>query len=348
MKRELRYRELSIVRVVANLATSATKLALAFASTRGAPELAIWCFALGPVASARVTRSASSSATRGGRGSRSAREVAARAARFTAAVQGGELLYYAYTSADYLVVGAWFGDAAVGAYRLAYELVLDVVRLLSMITAEVAFPTFVRLAREPAAVGAQLVRFTRQNLIVIAPFLVLVAVEADDLLALLYPPLPAAAATAARVLARDRRAAHARLHRAADARRDRRGAARARVPADRRDRAAVAFVLAVTVAPGARVRVGRGRVEQRLPARVRGAARDGAAARAADRGRVRARARRHRGVRRGRARRRLGGARRVPEVAWLRVTAVAATIAATYALAARAARLPTPPAARCA
>ena len=43
-------------------------------------------------------------------------------------------------------------------------------------------------------------RFTRQNLIVLAAFLVFVAVEADDLLALLYPPLPPGAAAAARVL----------------------------------------------------------------------------------------------------------------------------------------------------
>jgi hypothetical protein len=81
--------------------------------------------------------------------------------------------------------------------------VLDVVRLISLVTDEVAYPTFVRLVNAPhalGALGAQLLRFTRQNLIVLAPFLVFAALEADDLLALLYPPLPAAAATAARIL----------------------------------------------------------------------------------------------------------------------------------------------------
>nr|HEX4313590.1 oligosaccharide flippase family protein [Kofleriaceae bacterium] len=201
MKKELRYRELSLVRVASNFCDVGTKLGLAFASVHGAPELAIWCFVLGPVAGSCAY--AIGVQLRHPWRPRLAfrRDVAARAARFTAAVQGGDFLYYAYTNADYLVVGAWFGDAALGAYRLAYELVLDVVRLLSLITAEVAFPTFVKLAGDTREVAAQLVRFTRQNLIVIAPFLVLVVVEADDLLSLLYPPLPPAAATAARILA---------------------------------------------------------------------------------------------------------------------------------------------------
>jgi hypothetical protein len=96
-----------------------------------------------------------------------------------------------------------FGDAAVGAYRLAYELVLDIVRLVSMVTGEVAFAAFARLAGDRAAAGALLIRFTRQNLVAIAPILVVIGVCADDWLALLYPSLGAAAAqaaTAARIL----------------------------------------------------------------------------------------------------------------------------------------------------
>jgi O-antigen/teichoic acid export membrane protein len=200
MKRDLRYRELSIVHIVACLADTATKLGLAYLGARGAPELAVWCFALGPIANTLVTTIGVQICQRWRPAFVFRRDVAARAVRFTAAVSGGELLYYAYASADYLVVGSYFGDAAVGVYRLAYELVLDVVRLLSMITAEVAFPTFVRLSSDRRAVGAQLLRFTRQNVVVLAPFLVFVGIEADDLLSILYPPLPASAATAARVL----------------------------------------------------------------------------------------------------------------------------------------------------
>jgi PST family polysaccharide transporter/lipopolysaccharide exporter len=200
LRRELRYFELSIVRVIAGGVDTATKLGLAYLGVHGVPALRIWCFALGPIAAA-VTTTIGVQVCESWRPRLSFRRtVAARAIRFTAAISGGELLYFAYTSADYLVVAAWFGDVAVGAYRLAYELVLDVVRLVSMVTAEVAFPTFARLADEAAAVGAQLLRFTRQNLVVLAPFLVFILVEADDLLALLYPPLPREAALTARVL----------------------------------------------------------------------------------------------------------------------------------------------------
>lgn len=194
MRRELRYRELSTVRVVAALADTAVKLGAAAAG------LHVWCFALGPIANTLVNAIGIQLCLRWRPRLAFRRDVAARALRFAAAVSGGELLYYVYTSADYLVIARVFGDAAVGAYRIAYELVLDVVRLVSMVTAEVAYPTFVRLAADRQAVAAQLVRFTRQNLIALAPFLVFVAVEADDLLAVLYPPLPPGAVTAARVL----------------------------------------------------------------------------------------------------------------------------------------------------
>ena len=200
LKRDLRYRELSVVRMIASFADTATKLGLAYLGTHGTPELAVWCFALGPVANTLVSAVGVQLCYHWRPRLAFRRDVAARAVRFTAQLSAGEMLYFAYTSADYLVVGWYFGSAAVGVYRLAYELVLDVVRLLSMVTAEVAFPTFVRLSADPRAVSAQLLRFTRQNLIVIGPFLAFVAIEADDLLALLYPQLPASAATVARVL----------------------------------------------------------------------------------------------------------------------------------------------------
>jgi O-antigen/teichoic acid export membrane protein len=200
LRRALRFRALATVKVVANVVDTAVKLGLAYLAVHGTPALAVWCFVLGPVANTVTSVVGVQLLQPWWPRLVFRRAIAARAVRFAAALSGGDLLYYAYSNADYLVVGAWFGDAAVGAYRLAYELVLDVVRLLSMIAAEVAFPAFARLATDRAAVGAQLLRFTRQNLIVLAPVLAFLAIEADDLLALLYPPLPAAAATASRVL----------------------------------------------------------------------------------------------------------------------------------------------------
>ncbi len=192
LRRELAFRPLSLVRMAAMIADSVAKVVAA------ALGLRIWCFAIGPLANGAVTligiqayrpwRPAFAFDVR----------AAVTAARFGIQVSLGELLYFVYTSMDYVVIGRVFGDAAVGAYRLAYELVLDVVRLVSMVTGEVAFAAFAKVDR--ATAGALLVKMTRQNLLVVGPLLVVIGVAADDLLAVLYPPLGDAAATAARIL----------------------------------------------------------------------------------------------------------------------------------------------------
>src|SRR3979409_1917737 len=101
-------------------------MTLAYFAVPGTPSLPRRCFVLGPIAST-LTYTIGVQLRRPWRPKLAFRRAdAARAARFAAAMSGGELLYYAYTNADYLVGGIWLGDAAVGAYRLAYELVLDV------------------------------------------------------------------------------------------------------------------------------------------------------------------------------------------------------------------------------
>jgi len=203
LRKELGFRALSTVRIAAMLADSIAKLVAAYAGAHGTPELRIWCFVIGPMANTLVT--AIGLVLR--RPWWPALVFDARAARvalgFGVQVSFGELVYFLYTSTDYLVIGRVFGDAAVGAYRLAYELVLDVVRLVSMVTGEVAFAAFARLAHDRRAAGELLVRITRQNLVLIAPILVVIGVCAGDWLALLYPSLGAlgsAAGATARIL----------------------------------------------------------------------------------------------------------------------------------------------------
>ena len=200
LRRELGFDRLTRVRIAASISDAIAKLVAAYLGAHGHPALRIWCFAIGPLAGGVVT-SIGIQLCRPWRPALAFdRAVAAVALRYGVQVAGGELLYFIYTSADYLVVGAAWGKAAVGAYRLAYELVLDVVRLISLVTAEVAFPAFARLATERQRAGELLIRFTRQNAIALAPVVVFLAVEAGDLLAVLYPPLGPAATTAARVL----------------------------------------------------------------------------------------------------------------------------------------------------
>lgn len=200
LRRELRFDELTRIRIMASLADAITKLVVAQAGAHGAPELRIWCFVLGPIANSVVTAIGLQRYRPWWPALVFDRAAAAGALRYGTQVAGGELLYFIYTNADYLVIGRVWGSTAVGAYRLAYELVLDVVRLISLVTAEVAFPAFARLRAERTRAAELLIRFTRQNAIALVPVVVFLAVAADDLLAVLYPPLPASAATAARIL----------------------------------------------------------------------------------------------------------------------------------------------------
>jgi O-antigen/teichoic acid export membrane protein len=198
LRRELAFDRLTRVRIAASLGDAVAKLVAAYLGAHGYPELRIWCFAIGPLANGAIT-SIGIQLCRPWRPVLAFdRAVAAGALRYGAQVAVGELLYFVYTNADYVVIGTVWDKAA--AYRLAYELVLDVVRLISLVTAEVAFPAFARLATHRGRAGELLIRFTRQNAIALVPVVVFLAVEAGDLLAVLYPPLGPAATTAARIL----------------------------------------------------------------------------------------------------------------------------------------------------
>jgi teichuronic acid exporter len=200
LRRELGFDALTRVRIAASFGDAITKLVVAYIGAHGHPDLRVWCFVLGPLVNGIITSIGIQLCRPWWPSLAFDRGVARRALRYGVQVSGGELLYFIYTNADYLVIGRVWGEAAAGAYRLAYELVLDVVRLISLVTAEVAFPAFARLAGDRRRAGELLIRFTRQNAIALAPVVVFLAVAADDLLAVLYPPLPPEATMAARIL----------------------------------------------------------------------------------------------------------------------------------------------------
>jgi teichuronic acid exporter len=200
LRRALHFDALTRVRIVASLAEAIAKLVAAYLGAHRWPELRIWCFVIGPLVNGVVTSIGIQLCRPWLPMLAFDRAIAGGALRYGVQVAGGELLYFIYTNADYLVIGRVWGNAAVGAYRLAYELVLDVVRLVSLVTAEVALPAFARLRADRRRAGALLVQLTRQNTIALVPVVVFLAVAADDLLAVLYPPLGPDAETAAQIL----------------------------------------------------------------------------------------------------------------------------------------------------
>jgi len=193
MKRELRFKELSIIRILANTAEFAGKIGFAWAG------LGIWCFVLGPLCRVLVT----------GVGCqichpwrprlvlrlRDARDYI----RFGLKSSGSQILFYFYTNVDYPIVGAFFGSTALGIYRAAYEIVLEPVRIISNVVVDVAFPAFARLRHSRERLIAQLVSFTRLNLITVMSFSALVFVAAPEVVGVFFPKY-AGAEEAARIL----------------------------------------------------------------------------------------------------------------------------------------------------
>jgi O-antigen/teichoic acid export membrane protein len=187
MRRELRFQELSVIRIFANLAEFGGKVGLAAA---GEP---IWCFVVGPLL--RVLVMGLGSQLRRPFLPRFSLDVrrAAGHVRFGLKASLGQLFTHAYSNADYMIVELWFGTAALGLYRTAYDLVLYPVKFMTDAVVQVALPAFVKLRTDRAALGAQLVAFTRQSLTFVVPFLAVVFVAAEDALALVFPSYTGAA-----------------------------------------------------------------------------------------------------------------------------------------------------------
>lgn len=176
MRRELRFKELSIIRIIANLAEFAGKVGFAYAG------FGVWAFVLGPLCRVLVTGVGCQLRhpwrPRWTLRLRDVRDYLS----FGIKSSGSQILYYFYTNVDYPVVGYFFGDAALGLYRMAYEIALEPVRVIANVVIDVAFPTFARLRHSPAKLTAQFLTFTRLNLIAVMTYAALVFVIADDLL----------------------------------------------------------------------------------------------------------------------------------------------------------------------
>jgi len=195
LRRELRFKELSVVRVIANLAELALKVAAAAAGA------GLWSFVIGAVLREAIY-AVGVPLVAGWRPRWVLRpRTLVEDFRFGLRSSGGELLYQLYANFDYQVVGYSYGLAALGYYRAAYELVLEPVRFISGVVSTVAFPAFARLHTDRAALVEQLVAFTRQNVAVVGMFVATIVITADDVLRLVYGDDFVTAASAARVLA---------------------------------------------------------------------------------------------------------------------------------------------------
>lgn len=181
LKRELRFKELSLIRLGANLAMTGVKVGSAAA---GAGP---WCFLLGHLAHTLVT-AAGIQARHPWRPRLVLRlRDAAEDVRFGLKTALREILFFFYTNVDYRVVFAFFGKAAAGGYKFSYELVLDPVRAIALVFNDTALPAFARLRGDRTRLVEQFIAYTRMNLCAVLPLLAFLGIEADDLIRIVFP-----------------------------------------------------------------------------------------------------------------------------------------------------------------
>jgi len=134
MKRELRFKELSVIRVIANVAEFLGKVGFAAAG------LSVWCFVLGALLRVLITGIGVQICHPWRPGLHFRPREAWAYARFGISTSASQIVYYLYTNADYPVVAKLFGATALGLYRASYELVLELVRTVATVFTEVGFP----------------------------------------------------------------------------------------------------------------------------------------------------------------------------------------------------------------
>ena len=180
LRKELRFSDIAIARVVAHLAESIARVVSAMLGA------GIWCFTLAvltrafvfavimqvrhPFIPKLVFRP---------------REVIP-FVKFGARSAASNVLYQLYTSLDTPIVLYCFGESAAGIYALADLIVLEPVKTIANVVTDVSFPTFAKLRHEPKELAAQLIKFTRLNLMLVLPYAVLIVLIIPEIMKLFW------------------------------------------------------------------------------------------------------------------------------------------------------------------
>lgn len=181
LRREMRFKELSIVRTLANAGDGIAKITFA---AMGQP---IWCFVAGPLTRVFITGVGTFIAHPWRPHGKPHFAEARAMLSFGFKSTGSQYLQHFYNNISYQIVGYYFGTAALGAYRLAYEIVLYPINWVSNVVTQVAFPAFARVSTRSRELANQFLQFSRQNLAVALPILVLLLVGATDFLHVVFP-----------------------------------------------------------------------------------------------------------------------------------------------------------------
>jgi O-antigen/teichoic acid export membrane protein len=120
---------------------------------------------------------------------------------FSGYLVGHRLLYYFHRNADNILIGRFIGAAALGAYTLAYNVMLVPMSRIAGPVQKVLGPTFARMQDEPERIAAAWIRVVRLLAMVSAPALMGLVVVAPDFVSVALGAEWAAAVPLIQVLA---------------------------------------------------------------------------------------------------------------------------------------------------
>lgn len=120
---------------------------------------------------------------------------------FGGRVFGTRLLFYANRSADVLLIGRFLGAAAVGAYSIAYSVILFPFNQIAGPIQEVLYPAFSKMQEDPARMASMWIGVNRAVAAVSIPSLVGIIIVAPDFVAVVLGSKWAAAVLVIQILA---------------------------------------------------------------------------------------------------------------------------------------------------
>jgi polysaccharide transporter, PST family len=122
-------------------------------------------------------------------------------ASFSTYIFGHRLLYYLHRNTDNLLIGRFVGAAPLGAYAIAYNVILVPFSRVAAPIQDVVFPAFSRIQNDRARIADGWIRITRMVAAITVPSLVGLAIVAEDFVNLLLGSKWHEAVTVIQVLA---------------------------------------------------------------------------------------------------------------------------------------------------
>ena len=180
LRREMRFRQLALRRLVATLGAGVLGIALAFAGA------GVWSLVVQQIASVVISAVVLWTVSPW----RPARQFALSDYRDLAPMGrrmlGSELLHFTSRNIDNLLIGTFLGTAALGLYSIAYKLLDTGTQLMINATSKLAFPVFARLQMQRERLTRAYVRMTRTLALVTMPGYIGLALVASEAIVVVF------------------------------------------------------------------------------------------------------------------------------------------------------------------